>query len=81
MTDYHINEQGLGEIAAFLATAHRRGASMTREHLLAWADEAENSLAAGNPAMIEVRTIDSASGRPETFTVSDAGIERIEVES
>lgn len=72
-----INARGRWLIREFLAANHKRGAIMTSEMIGAWANEAEESLEAGNPAMIEVRAMDSISGHPVTFTVPDEGVDYI----
>ena len=39
-----------------------------------WCRDAEESLAAGNPALIEMSATSTRSGRTETFIVPDSGI-------
>ena len=76
-----INSTGLAEIAAFLADNHKLGGDhFTSDMLLAWAADAEFQLSEGNSASIEISGRDSISGRPEVFTVSDAGIDTEYVE-
>ena len=71
-----INAIGLAEIHAFLAAHHKLGGDhFTPAMLSAWADDAEFQLAEGNPASIEIRSWNAASGHTEYFTVSDAGID------
>jgi len=78
---YSVNEQGLNEIKEFLASNHKKGGDhFTREMLQAWAADAEFQLGEGNPAMIEIRSFDAVSGRTETFTLSDAGLDCAEIE-
>ena len=48
--------------------------------LNAWAEEAEESLAAGNGAHVEMDCFSTESGRPETFVVPADGI-RIEYDN
>lgn len=77
-TNFTINEHGLNEIKEFLAENHRLGGDhFTREMLLAWAADAEQSLADGcSEAMIELKSWDSIHGRTQTFSVSEAGIDK-----
>ena len=78
---YSVNEQGLNEIKEFLASNHKKGGDhFTREMLQAWAADAEFQLAEGNPASIEIRAWDAVSGHTETFTISDAGLDCVEIE-
>jgi hypothetical protein len=65
-----INLTGIEEIRGFLATHHKKGHDMTEAMIVAWCEEAEDSLGNGNPPMIEIRSYDSVTGRPETLTVS-----------
>ena len=68
---------GISQLAEFLRSHHVDGHAIANDRgcMNAWADEAEQSLDAGNQAMIEVRASDSLSGSPETFTVAAEGIE------
>lgn len=78
---YSVNEKGLSEIREFLADNHKKGGDhFTPEMLRAWAADAEFQLGEGNPAMIEIRAWDTVSGRTETFTISDAGLDCEEIE-
>jgi len=80
---YSVNENGLQQIADFLAENHKKGAKyFTRDVLRAWAADAEFSLAEGNDAAIEIKSWDSIHGYTQTFTISDEGvdIELIELE-
>ena len=80
-TNYTINQTGLNEIAAFLGEYHRLGRDHFTESMLqAWAADAEFSLSEGNGAGIEIRAADTTTGRTETYTISDAGIDVEEVE-
>ena len=80
-TQYAVNEAGLAEIHAFLAENHKRGGDhFDRDMLLAWAADAEFQLAEGNPATIELKSQDSVHGRTQEFTISDAGLDREEIE-
>lgn len=77
-----INAAGVAEIAQFLATHHKKGGDhFTADMLAAWAADAEFQLAEGNPASIEIKSWESLSGHTEAFTVSDAGIDSIEVDA
>jgi hypothetical protein len=78
---YSVNEQGLNEIKGFLSSHHKKGGDyFTRDMLYAWTTDAEFSLQKGNQAFIEIRAWDAVSGRTETFTISDAGIDCDEIE-
>ena len=71
---YTINENGIGQIKSFLQVAHKPHV-FDQNMLHAWASAAEFQLGEGNPASIEISQHYSKSGRTETFTVSDAGID------
>ena len=70
-----INQAGLEEIRQFLATYHNQGRDFTEAMLVAWCEEAEDSLGNGNPAMIEIKAHDSVKGRPVVLTISDEGVD------
>lgn len=76
-----INEIGIEEIRAFLIKNHKDGAyyfgsdRVTELCLSARADDADESLADGGDAIIELKQRDSASGRTQTYTISAAGID------
>jgi len=75
-TIYTVNEAGLAEIKDFLSKKHKMGGDhFTLEMLHAWASEAEFQLGEGNPASIEIGSMYSVSGRPEIYTISDAGLD------
>jgi hypothetical protein len=44
-----------------------------------WAQEAEQSMANGNPPMVEMPATHSRTGRPETFTLPADCVEEVEV--
>ena len=71
---YTINEKGIAEIKDFMSTSHK-AENFDQSMLQAWASDAEFQLAEGNGACIEVSQFCSKSGRTETFTISDAGID------
>jgi len=71
-TNRYVNPVGLAEIAEFLAAS--TGTVPSPPGLCAWARDAEYQMANDNPPIIEVGASASLSGRPEMFTVSDAGI-------
>lgn len=78
---YTVNEQGLNEIKEFLAANHKKGGDhFTRDMLRAWAADAEFQLAEGNPATIEIKSLDSVRGAAIEYTISDAGLDSEEVE-
>ena len=71
-----VNATGMEEIKEFLADRHKLGGDhFTSDMLRAWAADAEFQLAEGNSPTIEISSRDSASGRTETYTISDAGLE------
>ena len=75
-TVYTVNKIGLEEIKNFLSEKHKLGGDhFTLEMLHAWASEAEFQLGEGNPASIEIGSRYSVSGRPEIYTISDAGLD------
>lgn len=73
---FSVNENGLQQIATFLAENHKKGANyFTRDMLIAWAADAEFSLAEGNDAAIEIKSYDSIHGYTQTFTISKEGLD------
>ena len=72
-----INEVGIEEIKKFLEENHKKG-NFDRDMLLAWARDAEFQLSEGNSPTIEIRSMDSVSGKPVTYTVSPAGVDEEE---
>lgn len=46
----------------------------------AWARDAGFQLGEGNSASIEIRSRDTVSGHTENYTISDAGLDCIEIE-
>lgn len=77
---YAVNENGMQQIHEFLAERHKKGGEhFTKGMLRAWAADAEFQLAEGNPATIEIRSFDAKSGRTETFTISDEGLDFEEI--
>lgn len=79
--NYTVNETGLNEIKQFLADNHRLGGDhFTNDMLRAWAADAEFQLGEGNEASIEIRSWDSVSGNTTTYTISDAGLDGVEIE-
>lgn len=70
-----VNEKGLRYLSAWInATANDEHRHTDPDNLNAWADEAEESMGAGNPPLVEMQAPATLSGRPETFTVPDDGI-------
>lgn len=77
---YSVNEIGLEEIKEFLAGHHRLGGDhFDRAMLQAWASDAEFQMGEGNTASIEILSWDAKSGRTETYTISDSGIDYVEI--
>lgn len=80
-TQVSVNAQGKKEILNFLAENHKKGGDhFTDEMLNAWAADAEFQIYEGNPASIEIMAFDSVHGRTQEFTISDAGLDREEIE-
>lgn len=74
--NHTINRTGLAEIHDFLGRTHKAGRDhFTLAMLSAWAQDAEFQLAEGNSATIEIPAHNSITGRPETYTISSAGID------
>jgi hypothetical protein len=83
VTQKLVNENGIKQIAKFLADNHKQGERIAADAsmLRAWAADAEFSLSEGNDAGIEIKSFDSLSGRTQTFTVSAEGLDSTEVEA
>lgn len=75
MNYYTINETGIREIESFLLKTTHNPHGLSEDLLQAWASAAEFQLGEGNGASIEVSSFFSKSGRTETYTISDAGID------
>ena len=76
-----INSTGIQEIHAFLSECHKLGCDhFTPAMLRAWAEDAEFQMSEGNSPTIEIKSWDAVSGRTEIFTVSEAGIDAVEVD-
>lgn len=72
----NINERGLAEIREILSARHKSWVGMNPADIdsaavFAYADDAEND----ESAMFEIRASHSVSGNPETFYISDIGID------
>lgn len=79
--NYSINEIGKQEIKQFLADNHKLGGDHFDDEMInAWAADAEFQLSEGNPATIEIRSFDSVHGRTQEYRISDAGIDKKEIE-
>lgn len=79
-TTYTINNIGRAEIKKFLSENHKLGGGHFDEAMLsAWAADAEFNLAEGNPAIVEIRSFDTVSGHTEIYTISDSGIDALEI--
>lgn len=75
-----VNHIGLGEISKFLTDNHiKQGHDWSLGQLSAWADMAERQLDIGNPPTIELRPLDSLTGRPEHYQISDSGVSILSV--
>jgi hypothetical protein len=76
-----ISENGINQIHQFLAGHHKKGGDyFDRSMLKAFVEEAEFQLAEGNPPSIELSSWETVSGRTETFTISDEGLDFEEIE-
>ncbi len=70
-----VNEKGLRHLAAWInATANDDHRHTDPQNLDAWASEAEESMGAGNPPMVEMQAPATLSGSAETFTIPADGI-------
>lgn len=70
-----VNEKGLRHLAAWInATANDDHRHTDPQNLDAWASEAEESMGAGNPPMVEMQAPATLSGAPETFIIPADGI-------
>ena len=70
-----VNATGLAEIKSFLVANHvKQGHDWSLGQLSAWAHMAERQMDIGNPPVIELRSWESLTGRPEQYQISDAGI-------
>jgi len=75
MNYYTINQTGIREIESFLLKTTHNPHGLSEDMLQACASAAEFQLGEGNGASIEVYSFFSKSGRTETYTISDAGID------
>ena len=76
-----INSIGIAEIHAFLAANHKYGGDhFTADMLRAWAEDAEFQMSEGNSPTVEIKSWDAVSGHTEICTVSEAGIDAVEVD-
>ena len=70
-----VNEKGISSLKRWIEATRGEDefgplAKTDARALDAWACEAEESMLAGNPPMVEMSRHMSQSGRPETFTLS-----------
>lgn len=77
--EYIINAKGHAEIEAFLNARHKKAGQFTHEMIQAWASEAEAHANNGSGAFIELKAWEAASGHAEEFEISDAGVDRREI--
>lgn len=76
-----INEKGIAALKKWiLETANDDHQCVDANNMNAWCCEAEESMANGNPPMVEMTAIATKSGVPETFTVPAFGIYEQEIE-
>jgi hypothetical protein len=76
---YKVNETGLLAIKRFLAQHHKLGDNFEPEHIQAWAANAEDEMARGNPAFVEIPGIVSVTGEDEAFFLPGDGVDFFEV--
>ena len=70
-----VNEKGLHHLANWInATANDDHRHTDQDNLDWWAREADESMAAGNPPVVEMQAPATLSGAPETFTIPPDGI-------
>ena len=68
-----VNENGLKQIADFLAEKHKLGGDHFNKSMLrAWAEDAEKDQESPH---IEIRSLDANSGHTEILFISDDGID------
>lgn len=79
---YSVNPNGIAQIAAFLKENHKKGEMISEnaDMLAAWAQDAEFQLSQGNPALFEIKSVDSIRGRTQEFTISSDGIDSEQIE-
>lgn len=69
-----INANGLAQIKVWLQS-QSKGDGWSDENTAAWAEDAEQAMANGNPPIIELKSWQTISGATETFTVSPDGVD------
>ena len=70
-----VNEKGLHHLANWInSTANDDHRHTDPDNLDWWAREADESMAAGNPPVVEMQAPATLSGAPETFTIPPDGI-------
>jgi len=70
-----VNEKGLRHLANWInSTANDDHRHTDPDNLDWWAREADESMAAGNPPVVEMQAPATLSGAPETFTIPPDGI-------
>jgi hypothetical protein len=76
-----VNEIGITALKKWIETTALPDYCHTdQRNIEAWCQEAEESMGNGNPPIVEMRSSDTKSGVPETFTIPDAGISAREVD-
>ena len=80
-----VTGEGLGLIKSWVEekTRHDEAGPVhgtDPDNLNAWANEAEESVLNGNPPMIEMRSISTRSGLPETLTLPRHCVEWVDTD-
>ncbi len=80
-TTKRVNEQGIAALKAWIIeTANEDHRCTDPRNMDAWCCEAEESMANGNPPVVEMRAPATISGYPETFKIPANGIYEQELE-
>lgn len=81
MHTYQLNDAGMQQLRQFLANNLKLRPEVELDEVLgAWAQEAEQSLNAGNPAIVELKNWESLDGHTQTFEITDAGVDTFEID-
>jgi hypothetical protein len=80
-----VNERGIQYLTAWIIATTKTdeagpACKTDAREIDAWCTEAEESMGAGNPPVVEMSEINTASGTPETFTIPVDGITEVEID-